>query len=223
MVRRRSRNARHVVRREASLLFGVVQPPRRHLQHVIGPWRDADSRRIGVERPEIEVRAVLIRLAAIERRGLGAPSRAAYASRDHATGDMRRVQPVMADGGNRIRECRYAMREGHRTERGLADRTAVDNAPEAATNRPLVLDRQFHEQVARVLPIVNGVTVAKLARRQQVWVAAAADRPWLEAQHRPYADAATPDRAPRHSHGPIDAAGLVRTVMLLTGLVDVLQ
>ena len=74
-----------------------------------------------------------------------------------------------------------------------------------------------------MLAIVNRVAVARLARRQQVRIPAAANRPRLEAEHRAHADAAGAGAAARHPHHPVDAAGLVRAAMLRRRLVDELE
>jgi hypothetical protein len=49
--------------------------------------------------------------------------------------------------------------------------------------RPLVSRRQFHEQIMRMLAIVNRLAAAQLAARQQIRIAASIDRPRLEADH----------------------------------------
>ncbi len=74
-----------------------------------------------------------------------------------------------------------------------------------------------------MLAIVNRVAVTGFARRQQIGIAAAANRPRLEAEHRANADAAGAGAAASHAHHPVDAAGLVRAAMLRGRLVDELQ
>ena len=81
------------------------------------------------------------------------------------------------------------MRVRDRTERRLADRSAVREPANAAAKRPLVLERELHEQVVRVLAIVNGVAVAGLTGRKQIGIPAAADRPRLGTEHRAHANA----------------------------------
>jgi hypothetical protein len=115
------------------------------------------------------------------------------------------------------------MRKSRRPERRLAGRTAIDLPAPSPCHRPVVLDRQFHEEVVRVLAIVDGVAVAGFAGSQQVGVAAAGDRPRLETGHRPQPEASRAQRPPRHRHAPVDAAGLVRAAMQCCVLVDELR
>jgi len=74
-----------------------------------------------------------------------------------------------------------------------------------------------------MLTIVNVVAVAQLARCEQVGIAAPANRPRLQADHRPDAKTAGAGLPPRHSHHPVDAARLMRAAMFLRPLVDELQ
>ena len=82
------------------------------------------------------------------------------------------------------------MREPRRAQRRFAGQCRVRVQAQAAGKRPLVVGGQLHEQVVRMLQIVDGVAGADLAGGDQVGIAAAADRPRLGAEHRPNADPA---------------------------------
>src|SRR6185312_7765720 len=114
-----------------------------------------------------------------------------------------------------IRERRHAMGKCHWAEGGFTRRSAIGEPAKTLTNRPLVLERQLHEQVVRVLSIVNGVAIAQLTCGEQIWIATSSDRPRLGAEHRGHAHATVSDLTTRHAHDPVDAAGLVRAAMLL--------
>ena len=114
---------------------------------------------------------------------------------------------------DRVREGRSPVRKTRRTERGLAGQRGIAMQPEPVGERPLVVDRQLHEQIVRMLPIVNGIAVTDLTGREQVRVAATRYRPRFQAEHRAHADTAAPDRAPQHAHEPINAAGLAAGAM----------
>ena len=87
----------------------------------------------------------------------------------------------MADGRERTRHRRDAMRKCGRAKRGLPDRAAVQLKPDVTDKRPVVRRREFHEQVVRMLTIVNRFSLARLTARQHIGVSAAANRPGLDA------------------------------------------
>src|SRR5436190_7951893 len=73
-----------------------------------------------VERAEIEVPAVLVRLAAVEHRALDGPRTTIDCRGDDAERNVRRIEDMMREGGERILSGRRTMHESHRPERGLA-------------------------------------------------------------------------------------------------------
>src|SRR5438874_11195991 len=96
---------------------------------------------------------------------------------------MGRIEPVMADRRERARHRRDAMRECRRAECRLADWASVQLQPDVPGDRPVVRSSEFHEQIMRMLTIVDGLSLANLAARQHIGVPAPANRPRLEADH----------------------------------------
>ena len=112
------------------------------------------------------------------------------------------------------------MRKRRRAERRFAREARVGVQVQAAAERTLVIRSQFHEEIVRMLSIVNRVAVAHFTGGQQVGIAAAGNRPWLNAEHGAQANAAGAHRPPQHAHEPVDAAGLVTGAVNLSRLVQ---
>ena len=109
----------------------------------------------------------------------------------------------------RVVERRGPVHVGHRPDPRLAHRRGVDHETESLGERPLVEGRQFHEQVVRVLPVVERLPTEGLAALQQQRVALPADRERLGAHHAVQVQRAAGKLAHRHQHSPIDAPHLV--------------
>ena len=92
---------------------------------------------------------------------------------------------MMGDRRQRIVRRGWAVREGHGAYRRLADRREVEREPKIPGHRPLVEGRELHEQIVRVLVIVQRDALVGLPRLHQQRVAPAADGPRLGAEHRP--------------------------------------
>src|SRR3954463_287572 len=103
---------------------------------------------------------------------------------------MRRVDPVVRDWGERTWHRRDAMRERGRPERRLARGTAVQLQSNTAGERPIVGDGELHEQVVRMLAIVDRLPAAHFPAGEQIRIAAPANRPRLEADPRAHAEGA---------------------------------
>src|SRR5690242_13535900 len=69
--------------------------------------------------------------------------------------------------------------------------------------------RQLHEEIVRVLSIMQRLAVIGLARLEQQRVASRPDGPWLGAHHAPELEATAADIATGHEHCPVDATELV--------------
>ena len=130
----------------------------------------------------------------------------------------------MCDGSDRVAHRRRPVRKPRRSECRFASKASVDLPPQRSCDRPIVVGRELHEEVMRVLPIVNRVALAHLAVGQKIDEATGVDRPWLRAQHRAQAESSAAERPPAHHHEPVHAAGLMRLkssgAMDLTGLVE---
>jgi hypothetical protein len=128
---------------------------------------------------------------------------------------------VVRDARQGIRHRRDAVREGSRAKRRFSDWATVQLQPDISRKRPIVRRREFHEQIVRVLPIVNCCASAHLTTRRKVGVAAATNRPGLEADHSAEAKVARPKISIRHAHEPVDAAALIAAPVAT--LVQILQ
>ncbi len=129
----------------------------------------------------------------------------------------------MADRRDRIRHGRRTMGKGDRTKGGLAGKTAIELPAHVAAERTVVLGCDFHQQVVRVLAIMNRVAIAQLARGQEIGITAAANGRRLQADHRAEAEAPGTQLAAGHHHQPVDAAGLTRSAVRIGLLVQVLE
>jgi hypothetical protein len=85
---------------------------------------------------------------------------------------------------------------------------AVDLDAQALADRVIERDGHFHQQIVRMLPIVDPRTVADFAAGQQVGIAAAANRPRFDADHRDGGEGAGTEIVTRFGHQPVDAAPL---------------
>ena len=93
-------------------------------------------------------------------------------------------------------------------ERRFAGQAAVDLPSPRPAQRSVVVGRELHHEVVRLLAIVDRVALADLTRGEVVQRPAVRNRPRLGAQHRAHADSAGADLPARHEHPPVDAACL---------------
>ena len=77
----------------------------------------------------------------------------------------------MRDRGDRIEGPR-AGAESRGAKRRFTGETSVDLPPHRPAQRPVVVAGELHEEVVRVLPIVDRVTLAHLSGRQLIQRAA---------------------------------------------------
>lgn len=101
------------------------------------------------------------------------------------------------------------MRVSDGTKRRLTREAAIDLPPKTTGQRAIVFGCHLHEEIVWVLPVVDRRAITHFAGGQQIRIAAPGDRQGFEARHAPESEAAARDIAPRHSHHPVDAAGLL--------------
>ena len=101
------------------------------------------------------------------------------------------------------------MRIGHRPQRRLANRPAVHLPANRSGERRVVPGRELHHQIVGMLPIVNRLSIAPLAAREQVRIPTAADRPRFRAEHSTNHHASAAHCSLSHPHHPVDAAELI--------------
>src|SRR3712207_3335285 len=101
------------------------------------------------------------------------------------------------------------MRERNRAKCRLAGQAAIQLQAQPWPDRPIVLRTKLHEQVMWMLPVHDRRVVAQLSARQQVGIAAAADRERLEAEHRAERQPALAEWAAGHAHHPVDRSELL--------------
>src|SRR5690242_18711906 len=86
----------------------------------------------------VEVGAIFIGLATIEPRRFELQAAGEQSRREDAVGDVRRVLPVVAEGGEGVRFRGWAVREGDRAERRLAHRGEIKEKSEVSRYRSIV-------------------------------------------------------------------------------------
>ncbi len=106
-------------------------------------------------------------------------------------------------------------------EGGLARDCAVHLDRDDIRDGAGVRARQLHEEVVRMLPVMERRAVAQLARREQVRVTAPAHCGGLQAEHGVTTNLAASERSVRHLHQPVDASELIGAAR--SALVDPLE
>jgi hypothetical protein len=163
----------------------------------------------GIRTSEVQIRAPIVRFASVEDGDLPFPSLVVDAGGDEAKRDVCGIEPMVADRCDRIVHRREAMRESRWPERGLAGEGRIELPADRLHQRPVVLRGQLHEEIVRMLTIVDGVPFANLSRRQHVERAASWQRPRLETEHRSEAERSLSSASPRHRHTPVAALELM--------------
>src|SRR4029453_12984863 len=80
---------------------------------------------------------------------------------------------------------------------------------------------EFHEQIVRMLPIVNLLALALFTGREQIGIPTPTNRPGLEAHHAAEPEETGPGITFGHSHRPVDASDLVITAV--AGFMEIRQ
>jgi len=106
---------------------------------------------------------MLVGFAAIEDRAFRFPLLAEHSGGHHAVGNVRGVEPVMRNRRDRIRERRETMWKRDRAQRWFACEAAIELPCHGGGQRTLVLRRELHEEVMRMLSIVDRVSIADFA------------------------------------------------------------
>src|SRR5712692_8156348 len=110
----------------------------------------------------------------------------------------------MSEGGEGVRRGGEAVRECHGPQRWLARSSKIQVHAEIVAQSVSILNGSLHEQVVRMLAIVQGEAVGRLARLEEQWVAAlAACREGLGAEHRSGRELASEKCVLRHQHHPV--------------------
>jgi hypothetical protein len=65
----------------------------------------------------------------------------------------------MRHGSDRIRNRRRAVRVSRRAERRLTSESRVDLPAPPSAERPVVVNREFHEEVVLLLTVMDGVSI----------------------------------------------------------------
>src|SRR5262249_41465570 len=118
-------------------------------------WIDAEPARIGIESAQIDIPAIFIRLAAVEPRAFELPDARVKASGRDAVRDVRCVLPVVAEGRDGVVLRRGTMHVCDWPERRLPRWAAVHFDREILCDRLLEHRRQLHEEIMRMLPVVQ--------------------------------------------------------------------
>src|SRR5262245_11462903 len=120
---------------------------------------------------------------------------------------------MMRNGREQVRHGRNAVWVRDRPERRLTDGTAVHLPPHGASQRTVVLCRQFHEQIVLMLSVVNRLAIAAFPRGKEIGISTPAYCPGFKADHASEPESAAVDIAISHSHQPVDTAELILTAI----------
>src|SRR5213593_4131529 len=161
---------------------------------------------VGIELPAgvVEVRAMIVGLAAVEPRTLKLHRAREHPRRHHSERDVRAILPVMGDRGERIVGGGGPVRKGDRPHRRLAHRSEIDGEPQIPAHGPLVQRGELHEELVRVLAIVQRRFPVGLARLEGQRIASSSDGPRLGTEHAAELEPAAAQRAACSGHRPID-------------------
>ena len=183
--------------------LGAVQISIRDLEAGVRRRIDGEATGPGVQRPEVEVPAVLVGLAPMEERALELEKAVVDARGQDSEGDVRRVLPMVTDGWQRIAHRRGPMHECGRTERGFAGRGRVQLDTQGVADRVPVDRRRLHEEIVGMLPIVQrpaAVGLAALQKKRQRLFAAEGGR--LRREHASERELSAEQRMRSHAHQP---------------------
>src|ERR1039457_5528739 len=96
------------------------------------------------------------------------------------------------------------MHEGRRTERRLAGITKVEKRAKIDVELLRVTERQFAKQIVRMLPIVQRLTVPRLAGLKEKRITAPAFGEQIETHHRAQTElCGIAERMRIHAHDPV--------------------
>ena len=185
-----------------------VAAPRRQRDVRVRRRGEARGIRVELRSGVVDVEAVVVRLASVERRPLELDARRVDAERHDAVAPVRRVLPMVADRREGIVLRRRPMHVRDRTERRIADGGDVDRRCDVARNRALERGGELGEQIVRMLSIHQPRTLERSARLEQLRIPVTVDDERLEARHRVDAKQAAGNRTERHEHFPIDQPDL---------------
>ena len=160
--------------------------------------RDAHGRRI--ERPGLDVPAMLVGLACVESARFDLHLVDDQPRGEHAEADVRRIEPVVGDRRFGRIDDRFAVHEGGRPERRLARQAAVHEDAAVPADCLRRRRRKLHEQVVRMLAIDQPIgAVRSLAAGKKQRVAARAHQR-VGADHRLELQRSVAQRVLRHAH-----------------------
>src|SRR5258708_33288739 len=130
--------------------LGTLQPPIAVLCRPIARWGDAQARRPGIERRELDAVTLLIRLAPVEYRTFN-PEPVHYQPRgDHSEADVSRILPMMRQWRHRQLRRVSAMHKGYWAKRWLPRRRAVERPGNRPAESPGAVERKLVKHVVRM-------------------------------------------------------------------------
>src|ERR1039458_1315821 len=144
----RSRSAHHVAR---LLPLRRGDPPYRKLPHPVLSRENRQTRRPRIDGAIVDDPAILTWLGSIKPAGFKTHFVVQHdAGGDHFVSDVRRILPVMRKRGLRQLVRRSAMREGDRTECGVAHRRKIKLQYRVFSQRMRIVDSESHDEIVRV-------------------------------------------------------------------------
>lgn len=131
----------------------------------------------------------VIGFASMKCRRFDLPTLIVQSYRDDLDRHVRRVRPIVRHPPDRIEPRRRPVCVTRRTEYRFTQGRRTP-APFTA-QRSVIVGRELHEQVLRLLAIVNGVALPHFSGREKADGPAAGHRPWFRAEHGPNAESPT--------------------------------
>src|SRR4029077_13971096 len=131
----------------------------------------------------VEIVTVFIRLAPGENAALDFYIAPLQAGSRNGKRDMRRILPVVSDRRVWIVHRRWAMHECWRTERRLTRITEIDVRAEIVFEFLREAERKFVEEIVRMLPVVQCLSVPHFAGLKQKRITASAFGERIETHH----------------------------------------
>ncbi len=175
----------------------------RSLQGPLGCEPQPHARRPRVGRAEVQVVAVLVGLATMERRALERQWAPIDPDEQHAARHVCGVEDVVRQRRRRILCARWPMHERWWAECRFAHRRCAECHMRPAAERHAPGGRELHEEVVRVLVIRDLKAAVRFALLKDRGVARLSHRQWLSTEHSRERENTAPEATCSHCHQPV--------------------
>jgi hypothetical protein len=144
----------------------------------------------------------------LEDRSLHLKRTAVDSGRQHAHGDVRRIERVMAERRGGVLEGRRPVHERDRAERRITNRCAGERQRVAPADRLAPRDRRLHQKIMRMLPVDQRQAVERLADLEDLAIPIVTNGQRIEAEHQAELQRAAGGWSAQHAHPPVLRAEL---------------